>query len=98
MWWHAPPDTKARPVVILSREETIDVVYDLIVCPTSGALRGLDTEIELGPEDGMPQDCVVNLANTASADKSYLTGRLTELGAAKMGEVCRALATATGCG
>lgn len=36
--------------------------------------------------------------NTLSAGKVFLTRRMTELGAAKMDEVCRALAAATSCG
>lgn len=98
VWWHEPPDAKRRPVLILSREETIGVVYDLIVCPATGTIRGLDTEVELGTEDGMPRSCVVNLANATSAEKAMLTQSVTTLSPAKMGEVCRALEVATGCG
>ena len=94
---YEPPDAKRRPVLILTREETIGVVYDLIVCPATGTIRGLATEIELGAEDGMPRSCVLNLANTTSAEKAMLTRRITTLGAAKMDEACRALATAAGC-
>ena len=36
--------------------------------------------------------------NTLSAEKIYLTERITELGAAKMDAACRALAIATSCG
>jgi len=46
----------------------------------------------------MPRSCVLNLANTTSAEKAMLTRRITALGAAKMDEVCRALAIATSCG
>ncbi len=45
----------------------------------------------------MPRSCVLNLANTTSAEKAMLTRRITTLGAAKMDEACRALATAAGC-
>lgn len=96
--WHEPPDAKRRPVLILSRDETIDVVYDLIVCPATGTIRGLDTEVELGPGDGMPRSCVLNLANTSSAERAMLTDRITALGPEKMSEVCRALNVATSCG
>jgi len=41
--------------------------------------------------------CVLSLDHAFLAEKVYLTERITELGAAKMDEVCRALATATGC-
>ena len=85
-------------MLILSRDETIGAVYDLVVCPATGTIRGLDTEVELGPEEGMPRSCVLNLANTTSAEKAVLTERIAELGIAKMDEVCRALTRATSCG
>ena len=74
------------------------MVHDLIVCPATGTIRGLDTEVELGSDDGMPRSCVLNLANTTSGEKAMLTERIAELGAAKMDAVCRALNVATSCG
>lgn len=97
VWWHEPPDAKRRPVLILTRGEAIEVVYDLIVVPATGTIRRLEAEVELGPEDGMPRSCVLNLANTTSAEKTLLVERITELGAARMDEVCQALDAATGC-
>jgi mRNA interferase MazF len=69
----------------------------LIVCPATGTIRGLDTEVELGADDDMPQSCVLNLANTTSAEKAMLSGLVTTLGTEKMDAVCRALALATSC-
>lgn len=60
-------------MLILSRDETIGVVDDLVVCPTTGTIRGFDTEVELSPDEGMPRSCVLNLANTTSAEKAVLT-------------------------
>jgi mRNA interferase MazF len=83
--------------VVLSRDETVGALYDLIVCPATGTIRGLDTEVELGADEGMPRSCVLNLANTTSAEKAMLTDRITVLGPEKMHEVCRALEIATSC-
>jgi mRNA-degrading endonuclease toxin of MazEF toxin-antitoxin module len=46
----------------------------------------------------MPTTSFLVAENTLSAEKAYLTQRITELGAAKMDAVCRALAVATSCG
>ena len=46
----------------------------------------------------MPTRSFFVAENTLSAEKAHLTERITELGAAKMHEVCRALAVVTGCG
>lgn len=45
----------------------------------------------------MREPCALTLDNTFAARKSLLTHRITELGPAKMDEVCRALAAAGGC-
>ena len=97
VWWYEPPSAKVRPVVILTRDESIEVMLDLVVCPATGTIRGLDTEVELGPEDGLPRTCVLNLVNTASAEKAMLIEPIARLGAERMDEVCRALRIATGC-
>ena len=54
-------------------------------------VRGIDAEIELGPEDGMPVACAVSL------DKALLTDSITRLDAKHMDAVCRALARAARC-
>src|SRR5665811_354706 len=58
---------------------------------------GRSTSVEVDESDGMLAACVLSLDHAFLAEKVYLTERITELGAAKMDEVCRALATATGC-
>jgi len=97
VWWHEPPDCKRRPVLILTRDEAVDRVFNVIAVPATGTVRGLATEVEIGPSDGMPIECVLALDNTLSAEKAFLTERITTLGPDKMAAVCSALATATNC-
>lgn len=97
VWWHEPPDAKRRPVLILTRDEAIDRVLDVIAVPATGVVRGLPTEVELGRADGMPIDCVLAVDNTFSAEKAFLTERITALGPDKLAELCRVLRAATNC-
>jgi mRNA interferase MazF len=97
MWWHEPPDEKLRPVLILTRDEHINRQLDVIAAPATSSVRGWDTEVELGPADGMPVECVLSVGNVLLAQKAFLTERITTLGAEKMDQVCRALALATSC-
>ncbi len=60
-------------------------------------VRGLSTEVELGPEDGTPRSCLLNADHATAADKVFLTEQITRLGSERMAEVCRALAIATSC-
>ena len=98
VWWHEPPEEKGRPVVILTRDEMINGVADVIAMPASRTAHHWLTEVEVGKADGMPTTSFLVAENTLSAEKVFLLARMTELGAAKMDEVCRALATATNCG
>jgi mRNA interferase MazF len=97
VWWHEPPDEKARPVLILTRDDVIARALDLVAMPASRTAHDWLTEIEIGPDDGMPTTSFLIAENTLSAEKIYLTQRITELGASKMDAVCRALAAATTC-
>ncbi len=104
VWWYEhpylkrrPPYLKRRPAVIMTRDEAIGSLGELFVMLATTTIRGLPTEVELGPEDGMPTTCVLNADQIDAAEKSYLTSRITTLGAHKVTEVCRALTQATNC-
>ena len=97
VWRYEPPSDKPRPVLILSRDEHIERQFDVIAVPATGTARGWDTEIELGPQDGMAVACVLAVHNTLLAQKAFLTKYVTTLDSARMSEVCRMLAYATNC-
>jgi mRNA interferase MazF len=96
VWWCEEPDD-THPALIISRDEDIARLFDVIAVPITSNIRGWDTEIELGVADGMKGDCVLSLHNTFAPEKIYLTEYITTLSSVRMTEVCRALARATGC-
>ncbi len=96
VWWcEEPEDT--HPALIISRDEDINRLFDVIAVPVTSNIRGWDTEIPLDRDDGMPGACVLSLHNTFAAEKIFLTNYITTLSSARMTEVCRILARATGC-
>ena len=95
--WAQHPDWPRRPALVLSRNEAIDHLNELFVVLATTDIRGLPTEVELGPADGMPRSCVVNADDVASLPKGYLGDLITALSAGKLADVCRALDHATGC-
>jgi len=97
VWWHEPPDDKRRPVLILTRTEAIGSLNKLVVAPATGTIRGLDCEVPVGPEDGMPRESVISLDNTTLVRKALLSERITTLSSERMNEVCKALAYVTSC-
>jgi len=95
--WAEHPDWTRRPALILTRDAAIDRLNEVLVVLATTNIRGLPTEIELGPEDGMPRAGVLNADHTASIAKGCLGELITTLDAARLAELCRALDRATGC-
>lgn len=92
----AKPD-KRRPVVVLSRPEAIEILREVIVAPITSTVRGLPSEVLLGPEHGMKSRCAVNLDHVQTVRRADLRRYVTTLEADLMHAVCEALAVATGC-
>lgn len=92
----APPD-KRRPVVVISRQDVIDLIATVLVAPITSTVRGLPSEVLLDASDGMKNTCAVNLDHVHSVRKSDLSRCVATLGPGKMTAICRALSIATGC-
>jgi hypothetical protein len=48
-----------RPVVVLTRDEALERLRNVMVALVTRTIRGIDTEVQLGPADGMPIECAV---------------------------------------
>ena len=90
-------DWLRRPALVLTRDEAVDRLNEVFIVLATTNIRGLPTEVELGPEDGMPRACVLNADHVASLPKGYLGDLVTTLDPQRLAEVCRALVQATGC-
>jgi mRNA interferase MazF len=95
--WVELPDEKRRPGVVLTRPEAIPVMRRVTVAYLTRTIRDIPTEVRLGPGDGMPEECVASLDNVHTVPRFLLSEPMTTLSGARMHEVCRALAIATGC-
>jgi mRNA-degrading endonuclease toxin of MazEF toxin-antitoxin module len=81
----------------MTREEAVNGLNEVFVVLATTRIRGIPTEVELGHEDGMPRDCVLNADHTDTVAKGYLVERITVLSPEKVTAVCSALSAATGC-
>ncbi len=80
VWWAAlPPPAGRRPVVLLSRDEAYQVRRLVTVAPVTTRVRNIPVEVPLGPSDGLPRDCAVNLDTITTIPLSILTERITLL-------------------
>ena len=96
LYHFAPPD-KTKPILILTRASAIGYLSRLTIAPITSTIRGVPSEVVLGPEDGMKHPCAVNLHNVVTVRKEGIGRRIAQLETARMNEVCRALAFALGC-
>jgi len=92
VWWaELPQPTGRRPVVLLSRNAAYRVRTSITVGMVTRTARAIPVEVPLGPEDGMPQQCVVNLDDILTIPKAKLTERIITLSPQKMTAVARAI-------
>ncbi|NOT53310.1 MAG: type II toxin-antitoxin system PemK/MazF family toxin [Deltaproteobacteria bacterium] len=65
------PD-KQRPVLILTRQEMIDMLHTVTVAPLTGTIRGVPSEVVIGPEIGLKKPSAINLHHVVTVQKSEL--------------------------
>ena len=92
-----PAPDKERPVVILTRGSALDYLSRVTIAPITSTVRGVPSEVVLGPEDGMKRACAVNLHNVITVPQASVGRRLAQLTPPRLREVCTALAFALGC-
>ncbi len=92
-----PKPDKERPVLILTRGSAIPYLSRVTVAPITSTIRGVPSEVALGPEDGLRQPCVANLHNVMTVRQEALGRRLAQLSPQRLREVCVALSFALGC-
>ena len=90
------PD-KRRPVLVLTRQEVLPLLHTAMVAPVTSTIRGLPSEVPVGVEEGLKHPSAINLDHIQTVEQHRLQRYVGSLSEAKMHEVCRALALATGC-
>jgi mRNA interferase MazF len=73
---HAARLDKARPVVVLTRELVRPHMARVTVAPITTTVRGLSTEVPVGPANGLDYACVVSCDNIVTVPKSALGRQL----------------------
>ena len=89
------PD-KRRPAVILTRDSAIGYLSNVTVAPITTTIRQTPSAVHLGPEDGLPADCVVSLHNVQTVTQARVGTLIAVLAESKMAQVEAALLFALG--
>lgn len=72
---HAAKLDKTRPVLVLTRELVRPHLTRVTVAPITTTIRGLSTEVPLGPANGVAEPCIVSCDNIVTVPADAI-GRL----------------------
>jgi mRNA interferase MazF len=91
-WADLGPPAGRRPVCVLTRDAAIAVLHAVTCAPITRTIRGIRSEVEVGPLEGLPETSVINCDNLVTVPQSVLepavAGHLDEV---KRAELDRAL-------
>jgi len=97
VWWGELPEAGRRPFLVMTRSGAVPVLSTVLAAPITRTVRGIPTELTLGPDDGMPVECAASFDNLRVVPKGNLTERICTLGPARLAEACQALRNAVDC-
>ena len=97
IWLMETPNEKRRPVLVVSRDDVIPVLNNIVVAPLTSTLRDIPTCLRVGQEEGLDDESVATFDNLAVVPKSGLTTQLGALGVGGRQRICHALAALADC-
>ena len=93
VWADLGPPAGRRPVCVLTRDAAISVLTAVTCAPITRTMRGIRSEVELGPEHGLPERCVISCDNVITVPLSDLdpepVGHLDEATRAELDRALR---------
>lgn len=96
--WLAQVGQKRRPVLVLTRDEVLDVRALVTVAEITTTMRGTAAEVGIDPDDaGLNHKSAVNCDGLHTVPQTTLTEFVGTIGATKLTEVCSAIGYGLGC-
>ena len=80
-----------RPVVLVSRDEAYAIKTRVTVVIVTRTVRGIPTEVRVGPSEGLPKVGVANTDEIVTIPRTTLGERITTLSRAKLEQIDAAL-------
>jgi mRNA interferase MazF len=62
-WADLGPPAERRPVCVLARDAAVHVLSSVTCAPITRTIRNIRSEVELGPEHGVPEACAISCDN-----------------------------------
>lgn len=94
--WVERAARKKRPVALLARDSALEYLGEVTVAPITSTIREIPSEVVLGPVDGMPRECAVNLDHAQTVSRGKLGPLITTVSLEKLAEIRQALLFALG--
>lgn len=85
---------KPRPVLVLTRDAVRPHLNAITVAPITTTIRGLSTEVPVGPANGLTTPSVVSCDNITTIPKAALGGQIGSLLGRQEAELGRAIRAA----
>ena len=83
---------RRRAFVVVSRQVLIDSRYATVICaPVYSVISGLETQVVVGPAEGLKHESAIHCDGLVSLQKTMLTDFIGSLGTEKMNVLNRAL-------
>ncbi|MCY4425268.1 MAG: type II toxin-antitoxin system PemK/MazF family toxin [Acidimicrobiaceae bacterium] len=91
-WADLGPPAGRRPVCVLTRDAAAAVLAAVVCAPVTRTIRGIRSEVEIGPSQGLSDQCVVNCDSLVTVPRHCLDGRpVGRLDESKRADLDRAL-------
>jgi mRNA interferase MazF len=92
-WADLGPPAGRRPVCVLTRDAAIAVLRTVTCAPITRTVRGIRTEVDVGPEQGLPETSVISCDSVFTVTRAVLdaeaVGRLDEVKRAALDRALR---------
>src|SRR5215813_13758002 len=85
-WAQFPPPVGKRPVILVSRDEAYAIKTRVTVVVVTRTIRGIPTEVRVGPSQGLPKVGVANADEIVTIPSATLRDRIATLSRAKLDE------------
>ena len=90
-WYKFKAPDKKRPVLILTRDSTLEYLAEVTIAPITSTVRDIPSEVFLSKQDGMTKDCAINFDHIQTVSKGKMGSLITTLSTDKLEQVRAAI-------
>ena len=95
--WVVEGGGACRPALVLTRPEAVDRLERVLVALATTNIRGLPSEVRVGPREGLQVDSVLNLDTPELLSRSRFVTFVGDFPRDRWSEVCTAMQSAINC-